>query len=489
VTVEDATVVELARAIRGREISARELLDRFAARVEARNPALNAVVALDLDRARAAAARADDQTARGDVTGPLHGIPMTVKDVFETAGLVTTGGVRSLADHVPEQDAEVVARIRRAGAVVFGKTNTPAWAQDLQTANDVYGRTSNPWDPSRTVGGSSGGSAAAVAAGLSPIELGSDIGGSIRNPAHYCGVYGFKPSWGVVPQRGHIPPPPGSLAEFDVGCIGPLGRSVGDLALAFEVIAGPSADEAVGWRLALPEPDPGDHRDRGVAGLRVAFVTDDDVVPVASAVQDRIRSFAERLADAGARVEERPLPVPLDEGLRLWQRLVLPIMGAGLPEGVYRGLAEGIGGIGPDGDDDPGVRYVRGLTASYRDWARAVERRAHARRRWSEAFDEVDVVLAPVMPTAAFPHDTDRPPEQRVVDVDGRQLWYWLTLGWCGAVGVVHLPVVTLPTGRTREGLPVGVQVIGPHLHDRRLLALADRLDAVAGNPAWPRLD
>ncbi|MFY9933404.1 MAG: amidase family protein, partial [Streptosporangiaceae bacterium] len=233
-----ATATELTQALRDRQISSRELLAYLLDRAAELNPELNAIVAWDTDRAQAAAADADELAARGEFTGPLHGLPMTVKDTFETEGLVTTSGSPDLAKHVPRADAVAVARLRAAGAIIFGKTNTPLFAGDMQTYNDVYGRTNNPWDTTRTAGGSSGGPAAALAAGLTPLEFGSDIGGSIRNPAHYNGVFGLKPSWGIVPLRGHIPFPPGSLLDPDVGVAGPLARGVADLRLALGVTAG-----------------------------------------------------------------------------------------------------------------------------------------------------------------------------------------------------------------------------------------------------------
>jgi amidase len=472
-----ASATRLASAIRAREVSSREVLDHLLSRVEQHNPDLNAVVALDVDRAREDAARRDAETARGESVGPLHGVPLTIKDVWETAGLVTTSGAPALKDHVPVRDAESVARLRRAGAVVFGKTNVPLYAADVQSANEVYGRTNNPWALDRTPGGSSGGAAAAVAAGLTPIELGSDIGGSIRNPAHFCGIHGFKPSWGVVPQQGHIPGPPGSLGETDVSCPGPLARSVEDLSLVFDAIVGPAPADAGAWRLELPPADAGSDRDTGVRGLRLALVPGDPDLPVNAATTDRLRAFADRLADAGAIVEERPLPVSGRESFALWQELVLPIIGLTLPDEVYQQLAAAA--VGATGDD-PASRGLRGLVTTYRDWARADQARLHAMARWQALFTEVDAVLAPVMPTEAFPHDTERSTVDRNLDVDGESVWYGLATGWCGSSGVVRLPVVTLPTGLTPGGLPVGVQVIGPHLHDLRLLALADRLDAVA---------
>ena len=294
-----ATAGDLTQAIQRRELASRELLDALLARADQVNPNLNAIVAWDTDRAREAAAAADEATAKGKLTGPLHGLPMTVKDVWETEGLVTTSGAPELAQHVPSADALAVRRLKDAGAIIFGKSNTPAYAGDWQTYNGVYGRTSNPWDLSRTAGGSSGGAAAAIAAGLTPLELGSDIGGSIRNPSHFNGTYGLKPSWGVVPVRGHIPGPPGSLIQVDVGVAGPLARSVADLRMALHVVAGPVPEDAAGWRLEL---DAGPVIS-GPGGLRIAtvFADGNDVVPLAADVRACLDRFASRLADAGAR--------------------------------------------------------------------------------------------------------------------------------------------------------------------------------------------
>jgi amidase len=470
-----ATASQLTRAIADRTVSSREALDHLLDRVDRHNPGVNAVVALDVDRARADADAADAATAAGAAVGPLHGLPMTVKDVWETEGLVTTSGAPELRDHVPEVDALAVGRLRAAGAVIFGKTNTPLYAGDFQTSNEVYGLTNNPWDPNRTAGGSSGGAAVAVAAGLTPLELGSDIGGSIRNPAHFNGVYGLKPSWGVVPGRGHIPGPPGTLVEADVNCNGPLARSLDDLRLALDVLAGPLPEDAVGWRLELDEGPPvGD-----LGGLRVATVFDQgsDLVPLAADVRAGLEGFCDRLVAAGGGVDEIPLPVPLADGLRSWQELVCPIIGLGLSDDDYAVFSE----LESLPGDDPTMVAGRSVAGRYRSWARANGRRQVQRAAWAECFERYDVVLAPVMPTAAFPHDVDRPITDRVIDVDGTPVPHLLAMSWCGAIGSVLLPVVTLPTGPTPTGLPVGVQVIGPFLSDRRLLVLAGLLDAAAG--------
>lgn len=478
-----ATATQLTGAIRDRVLSSRELLGHILARVEQRNRGLNAIVAMDADRAWAAASAADAATARGESAGPLHGLPMTVKDVWETEGLVTTAGAAELREYVPAADALAVGRLKAAGAIIFGKSNTPLYAGDFQTFNDVYGRTSNPWDGTRTAGGSSGGAAAAVAAGLTPLELGSDIGGSIRNPAHFNGVYGLKPSWGVVPSRGHIPGPPGSLVETDINCGGPLARSLEDLRAALSVVAGPVPEDAAAWHLQLdPGPEIGT-----VTGLRVAtvFAEGSDLLPVARDVRARLDGFAGGLADAGAQVDAVPLPVPLADGLRSWQELVLPIIGTGLSDEDFAAFAE----LEAVPGDDPMIIAGRALASRYRSWARANADRQRQRAAWAALFQDYDCVLAPVMPVTAFPHDTDRPITDRVLDIDGTAVPHLIALAWCGAIGSVLLPVVTLPIGPTPAGLPVGVQVIGPFLSDLRLLQIAELLQTAAGTAFTPPPD
>ena len=469
-----ADATDCVAALRAGEVSSRQLLELLLDRVERFNPDLNAVVTLDVERARARADAADAATARGESWGPLHGLPMTVKDVWETAGLRTTSGAPELVDHVPDVDAVAVQRLRAAGAVIYGKTNTPLYAGDLQTFNEPFGTTSNPWDLTRTPGGSSGGAAAAVAAGLTPLELGSDIGGSIRVPSHLCGTFGLKPSWGVVPSRGHIPGPPGSLMETDVNAGGPMARSVRDLCLALDVLAGPVPEAAAAWRLDLPPAPAMDD----AAALRITVCADDAAFPVSAEVRDVVRALADRLADAGAIVEERPFPVPLEEMYESWQQLVLPIIGAGLPDAAYSEFAA----LAPlmDGDDT-GSRSVRSLVSTYREWGRADQQRQLQRRRWAAHFDEVDVVLAPALQVAAFPHDTEGTMPMRTLDVDGHQISHLDLSVWSGAIGAMLLPVVAVPAGATPTGLPVGVQVIGPFLQDRGTLAAAAAISELTG--------
>jgi amidase len=468
-----ATAAELTQAIRDRQLSSRELLDDLLARAALLNPALNAIVAWDTERARDAAKAADDATAAGDVTGPLHGLPMTIKDVFETEGLVTTSGAQELADYVPKADAVAVARLKAAGAIVFGKTNTPLYAGDWQTYNDVYGRTNNPWDHGRTTGGSSGGAAAAVAAGLTPFELGSDIGGSIRIPSHYNGVYGLKPSHGIVPLIGHIPGPPGSLVQPDVGVAGPIARSIADLRVALNIVAGPIERDARAWRLELDAGPPVS----SVAALRIAtvFTEGSDVVPLSADVRDSLDRFAGRLADAGAQVDAVSLPVPLADGLATWREIVMPILGIGLPAATFAELA------GSASDD-----WTAAMTSRFRSVMIATDIREWQRAAWAYFFGNYDVVLAPVMPTAAFPHDTETLLAERTVDVDGTPVPHTAAAAWCCAIGTTLQPVLTMPTGLGATGLPVGIQAIGPFLADLRLLRIGEVIADAAGTSFIP---
>lgn len=482
---------EIAGAIRRREISSEEVLDALLARVGEVNPVVNAVVTLDEERARAACRAADaatiaaaDEPGAWAGLGALHGVPMTIKDVWETEGLRSTAGAPSLADHVPDRDAIGVARLRTAGAIVFGKTNTPIWAGDMQTFNEVFGLTRNPWDPDRTTSGSSGGAAAALASGMTPLELGSDIGGSIRTPSSACGVFGLKPTWGIIPNRGYLPYPPGNVVDPDVNCPGPMARSVADLCLGLDVLAGPIADDAIAWRLELPEAgapgswspnDPGRAVSAPLAGLRVALVADDERFRVAAEVSSTIRAYAAQLVEAGAIVDEVPLPVSLTDGFRSWQDLVLPEVGLTLPPDVYESFTA-FDAFDPG--DDIALRSGRSLVLRWKDHHDADERRQQQRRMWAEHFGRYDVVVAPAMPVAPYPHDVDRDLPERTIEIDGVTVSHLELTVWPGAIGAMLLPVVALPAGRTPGGLPVGIQLIGPHLRDRWLLSVATALTA-----------
>jgi amidase len=427
---------ELAAAIQRRELSSRELLEHHLARVQRLNPALNAVVTLDADAARRTADAADAALARGEVIGPLHGVPMTVKDTYQTAGMRTTCGLEAW-DHVPDHDAEAVRRLRGAGAVIFGKTNTPALAGDWQTFNPIFGTTNNPWDTTRTTGGSSGGAAAAVATGMTALELGSDIAGSIRVPSNWCGVCGHKPSWGIVPQRGHLPPPPGALADSDLGVMGPMARDVADLELALDVLAGPAGPAAVGWRLALPPA-----RASTLGELRLALWLDDPAYPVETDVGAVLESAVAALQEAGARFVDSPPPVALPDVVGLHQELLYPLT-------------------------EPSSKLL------HRAWLSANERREQVRARVADFFLEVDALLMPVAVVPAIPHDHSEPFLARTISVAGGSRSYLDIFGWVGLATVAYLPATVVPVGRTTQGLPVGLQIVGPYLEDRTTLAVA----------------
>ena len=468
---------ELAAAIRRRKVGSRELLDHYLARIERLNSRINAVVTLDVERARQRADEADRALSRGEDWGPLHGLPITVKDTLETAGMRTTAGAPALSGHMPVQDATSVRRLLAAGAVLFGKTNTPTFAMDCQTYNPVFGTTSNPWDVARTPGGSSGGSAAAIAAGLTGLELGSDIGGSIRNPAHYCGVFGHKPTHGIVPLRGHIPGPPGSLSEVDLAVVGPLGRSADDLALALDVLTGPSEDRAVAWRLELPPPRRASLRD-----YRVAAWLDDPACPVDGEVGEQLAAAVAAVRRAGASVDEQARPgVDLAEAFRTYLRLLLPITTAALPPEQFAELAALAGALRED-DDSLRARTVRYSTERYREWLSASEKREHIRASWADFFRRYDVLLCPVMPVTAIPHDQSGDFLSRTIRVNGAERPYWDLVVWNGAIAnLALLPATVAPVGRTERGLPVGIQIVGPYLEDRTPIDFARRLTGVIG--------
>jgi amidase len=448
VDLESGSATQLLAALRARTVNSRELLEAHLDRITDLNPALNAVVTLDVERARQAAKDADQATARGLDIGALHGLPMTVKDSLETAGLRTTAGAPELAGYVPATDADAVARLRNEGAVIFGKTNLPTYAMDWQTYNPIFGTTNNPWALDRTPGGSSGGAAAAVAAGLSPLELGSDIRGSLRQPAHNTGVFTLKPTFGIVPGRGHIPGPPGSLSTPDMGVLGPIARSADDLDLALDVLAGPDAAMAVGWRLRLPAA-----RGRSPHDYRIAVWLDDPACPVDDTVRTVLDAAVADLRRAGARIDEQARPVDLGEASRLFERLFAAAVSPGAADGNI-----------------------------------LHEQRSRLRARWADFFRDYDAVLTPVSPVAAIRHDHSPDLERRTITVNGASRPYTDQSTWTGLAGAVYLPAAVAPVGLTDDGLPVGVQIIAPYLEDRTAIDLARQLERICGGFRPPTL-
>ena len=467
------SATDLTRALRRKDVSSSELLEHYLARVAKLNPRINAVVHVDAERARERARAADAALARGESWGALHGLPITIKDSFEVAGMPCTSGAPELAKHVPAKSATSAQRLIDAGAVVFGKTNLPLYAGDFQSYNAVYGTTNNPWDVTRGPGGSSGGSAAALAAGLTGLELGSDIGGSIRNPSHYCGVYGHKTTHGIVPIRGHIPGPPGLLAEGDLGVAGPMGRSAADLALALDVLAGPDESDSTAWKLSLPPP-----RALRLADARVGVWLDDSLGPIDVEVRDVLEKAVDAIAKLGARIDDKTRAVDSGEQHRTYIQLLNAAMAAGFPPEVLARMEAGAAAL-PASDDSTTANSLRGAALRHREWIMLDERRTRLRAQWASYYREIDVLLCPIMPTAAFPHD-HRDINARTLRINGKDEPYF-QLFWAGHAVNAYLPATVAPAGRTRSGLPVGVQIIGPYLEDRTPIAFAAQLADVLG--------
>ncbi len=453
-------------ALATKQVSAVDLLKAELARHAETHERLNAVVAADPDRALERARAVDDACVRGEPLGPLAGLPMTVKDTFDVAGLAASSGLPELRRRQVE-DAAAVAHARHAGAVIWGKTNVPVMAADWQSANPLYGATRNPWDPARTSGGSSGGAATALAARVTALEIGSDIGGSLRVPASFCGVFSHKPTWGSVSQRGHVPPHPGSHAERDLNVIGPMARSARDLRALLAILQnGPLA----------PKAPPADLKE-----TRIGLWLDDPNCPLDPQVRAVMEAFAGELAAAGATVEPIASPIDMRALLFAYQTLLGGVLGEDLPPKLMARLersrifAKGAmkRGAGPLSDAAMAMAY----TARHREWLAADAVRARLRHEAGAVFEKWDAILAPIAPVAAFPHDK-RPFQRRSLRTsDGREIPYNTMLTWIGFATALHLPATAVPAGRTPEGLPVGAQLIGPLGGDARTLAIAQAID------------
>lgn len=468
-----ASAVELAAAIRGRRISAEALLERHLARIARHNPALNAICTLDEAGARAAAREADAALARGEPRGPLHGVPMTIKDALETAGVRTTGGHPPLAHYVPRRDATAVARLRAAGAILLGKSNVPPLSADYRADNPIFGRSNNPWDLARTPGGSTGGGAAAVAAGLSAFDVGSDLAGSVRTPAHFCGLFCLKPTERRVPNSGHIPEPPGlprALRHMNV--LGPLARSVEDLSLILEIIRGPDDEDwdvpPVPWTEAPPRP---------LAQLRFAWTCDFGGIPVTRETRAAIAGLARELERRGCRVEERaPAGFDFEEAWELWGEIAIAERAATAPERV----AERVEALRESLGERVAVARgsAKGARASIADYMAALTRRDALIRAIEKFFGDWDAWLCPVTVSPAIPHV----PWGTPVAVDEAQVPYFLAgTAYTCPFNLTGSPVAVLPLARSREGLPIGVQVVGRRWGEPALLALAKELSTLTG--------
>lgn len=458
------------------EISAGDLLELHVARSDAVNPAINAVVRTDLAAARARARDLDRMSKAGAKAGPLHGLPITIKDTFDVDGMPATSGAPEYARRpVSTPDAPAVARLRAAGAVIWGKTNTPYLAGDNQTSNPVHGRTSNPYDPNRTPGGSSGGAAAAVATGVTPLELGSDIGGSLRLPAHFCGVAALKPTYGRVPLLGHVPPAPGSLSVRDLNVAGPMARSVADLRLMFEVLADPGLPQAR----------------RGLKGRRIAVWANDPAFPVSAECAAAVDTAAAAADDLGAHVSIAKPYIAGDALLDLYLQLLLPILATDMPPPLVKAMEAGRPIARALSRREPFSRAKWALysAATHHDWLKANEARERLKRDVAQFFTRWNAILTPIAPSTAFEHMEAGDSVTRHLLVDGEPTPYHAFHSWIALASVCHLPAVVVPVRREPGQLPCGVQIIGPEGADLDVLAMAEALEAEIGGYAPPPED
>jgi amidase len=463
----------LRAALSRREFSARDLLAATLAAIERLNPALNAIVQMDAAAAWRAAVDSDTRISQGEAR-PLEGLPVTIKDCFEVVGLVTSAGSPALQNYIPREDASVVARLRRAGAVIVGKTNVPLLAGDFQTYNSLYGTTNNPWNLDFSPGGSSGGAAAAIATGMSALEIGSDLAGSIRWPAHCCGIFGLRTTWNIIATYGHIPPLPEMRLERNPELLaaGPLARSAADLALVLDVLAGPRD-------LAMAAPVLPPARKTSPKGLRVALWLDEPLAPADATVADAVRKAALMLEEAGAIVEAAARPAfSFEEAWEISAILVHALIGIGLPEKIREKLADREH-VFLTSDLSHRALQARGMRLDMQDFINIEARRRRLHGEWARFFESFDVVLCPPAPTGAIRHDQRPDPHARRIEVNGRQRPYFDLMPWaCLATGA-GLPAAIAPVMLGPDGLPRGVQIIAAHHEDRTAIACAAMLEAM----------
>ncbi|WP_017716086.1 amidase [Kamptonema formosum] len=479
---------QLADAIRKREISAVEVLDAHLTQIAKHNSKLNAICTLDEARARQRAKQADEALARGESWGALHGVPVTVKDIFETAGLRTTAGYKPLKDYIPQRDATAVARLRAAGAILVGKTNPAELASDWQGINDLFPRVNNPWNLNFTPGGSSSGSAAAIAAGFSPLDIGDDVGGSIRQPAHFCGIFGLKPTDRRVPTTGHIPEVPGMpRCVRQMLAIGPLARCVEDLSLCLQIIAGPDPSQPEIPPVPLDTPT-----DKTLQNLRIAWTGEFPLLPVSSEIKSAIQSVAQRLAGAGTQMEQW---VPAFDFVAAWQvyftvacynflyaqpamlddaRKQIPVLFREGTQGepALRNLS-----------NVPGTILPIALNPTLKGYFEALTERDRLIAQMDGELAQWDVWLCPVAMTPAFTHRA----KGEAVEVEGRKVPYLMASGaYTAPFALTGHPVAVIPIGRTKDGLPIGMQIVGQRWREMQLLAVAKQLSAAIGDFQHP---
>jgi amidase len=471
-----ATARQMLADLNAKRISARELLDAHAARNASLAASINAVTVTDLDRAKKDAQTIDDARAKGANLGALAGLPMTIKDGYDVEAMPATAGFPPFASRDKNcADAELVARTRAAGAVIWGKTNVPLMLSDWQSYNAIYGTTNNPYDVTRVPGGSSGGAAAALATGITPLEIGSDIGGSLRTPANFCGVTALKPTWGVLPMRGHVPPSPGIDAELDLGVGGPMARNIDDLKLLWNVLNN-SRETAR----------------RDIKGARVAVWDEDPMLPLSRDVKDGVARAADALAKSGAHVETIKAPVDTRELLVNYIWLLNSIIGAGFPESVLNEMAKtretDLKTFAAARDPWSSELSRLAVTARTEEVMAAQRARQALKDQMTAFFESHDAILMPIAPVTAFKHDHSEPFSARLLDVDGTPTPYPTMLGWTALATALHLPSLAVQAGRTASNMPVGVQIAGPWNGEAQLFDYACAVEEGLGGFTAPGL-
>ena len=475
------SATKLISLIRRKKISSVELLNLYKDRYDRLNPGINAIIATDFENALKRAKKTDEALAQGMRWGPLHGLPMTMKETYEVIGMPCTAGAPEFKDNYPSQNAAIVNDLLKAGAIIFGKTNVPLFAMDIQSFNKVYGQTNNPWDFTKTCGGSSGGAAAALAAGLTSLEIGSDIGGSIRNPAHFNGVYGHKPSFNIISLRGHFPPPsslfPGEYSgDGDIAVAGPLARTVEDLELAIKLLVKPKPFQQIANRIKLPPP-----RKKDLKDFRVGLWLDDPAFPVDSMVGDCLQAAVDRLASAGVNISDKRPDIDFAHGYDVYLSLLHAVSAMTAPDEVFEEAQTQLAKL-DENDRSTRAAQIRGMCLSHRDWMALDQQRLLMRQKWADFFKEFDCLLCPVVPITAFPHDHREMMDDRVLLVNGRGRNYENTaISWAGLTGVSYLPSTVAPTGLAKNGLPVGIQIVGPYLEDFTTLRFAKLIKGIVG--------
>lgn len=470
------TATDLRAALAARRVSSRELVDAAIARIQALDPKINAVVVRDFDRARTAATAADAALARGDQR-PLLGLPMTVKEAFNVAGLPTTWGIEKFRGWQPDYNSLVVQRLKTAGAIILGKTNVPVALSDWQSYNPIYGTTNNPWDLGRSPGGSSGGAAAALAAGFVPLEMGSDIGGSLRCPAHFCGVYAHKPSLDLIPLRGAgYPQTPPIPLRSDMAVAGPMARSAADLALELHVLAGPDPLlDGIGYKLALPPP-----RHARLGDFRVLVLDTHPLCSTAASVRSALDALAERLGKQGCAVSRKHPDMPnLARTTRNYVELLAAFFDTDVSPQERARIDAAASTLSPD-NLSLGAADLRGMTMSHGAWLNTSRIRTGLQAKWQAMLQQVDVIICPPMPTPAFRHDHS-PHLTRQIDIDGKKVPYDEQIAWSAVATSMGLPATVAPIGHDDKGLPIGVQIIGGYLEDQTTIAFAGMIEREFG--------